>query len=339
MTHTAERPAAIPPFDRAAEIDRIGGAMMAALTHRLHRRGVVVGVSGGIDSAVCAALAARSLGAARVQALLMPERESSPQSTERGRELCDRFGIACRLEDITATLEAAGAYSRRDEAVRSLFPDYRADWKMKVVLASDPLGEARISYFDLVVQPPGEEQRRARMPAAVYREVIAATNMKQRIRKLMEYTHAERLNFAVLGTPNRLEYELGFFVRGGDGLADIKPIAHLYKSQVYALAEHLGVPESIRRQTPSTDTYSLEQTQEEFYFTLPWQRLDYALWAERAGMPVAAAAQAMGLSDAQVRHVWADIAAKRRAAERGLADAVLVEPVGLSGHDQQDSQP
>lgn len=325
MTHTL-----LPRIDAAAETERIGQVMVAALARRLHRRGVVLGVSGGIDSAVCAALAIQALGPQRVFALLMPERDSSPDSTARGRELCERLGIEHVVEDITEPLVAAGAYTRRDEAIRSLFADYAEDWKLKVVLASDPLGEARLSFFDLVVQAPDGRQQRARMPAEVYRQVIAATNMKQRIRKLLEYYHAERLNYAVIGTPNRLEYELGFFVRGGDGLADIKPIAHLYKSQVYALAAHLGVPDSIRRQPPSTDTYSLSQTQEEFYYTLPWDRLDYVLWAETQGLTAEVVAQQMGLSVEQVGQVWRDIRAKRRVAERGLADAVLVEEVELS---------
>lgn len=330
MTHTAELPRQVPAIDGAAETERIGQAMVAALSRQLHRRGAVVGVSGGIDSAVCASLAARTLGPQRVFALLMPERDSSPDSTARGAELCGKLGIEYAVEDITGMLAAAGAYARRDAAILSMFADYAEDWKLKVVLASDPLGAGRISYFDLVVQSPAGEQQRARMPALVYRQVIAATNMKQRIRKLMEYYHAERLNYAVIGTPNRLEYELGFFVRGGDGLADIKPIAHLYKSQVYALGEHLGVPESIRRQPPSTDTYSLEQSQEEFYYTLPWHRMDEVLWAERQGMTAEAAGRAIGVSPEQVRRVWQDIAAKRRVAERGLADAVLIEPIDLS---------
>lgn len=320
----------IPSIDAAAETGRIGQVLVAALSRRLHRRGVVLGVSGGIDSAVCAAVAAKALGPQRVFALLMPERDSSSDSTARGLELCQRLGIEHAVEDITQPLAAAGAYARRDDAIRTLFADYREDWKLKVVLASDPLGEARLSFFDLIVQSPDGTQHRARMPAEVYRQVIAATNMKQRIRKMMEYYHAERLNYAVIGTPNRLEYELGFFVRGGDGLADIKPIAHLYKSQVYALAAHLGVPDSIRRQPPSTDTYSLSQTQEEFYYTLPWHRLDAVLWAETQGLAAETVAQAMGLSTEQIGHVWRDIRSKRRVAERGLADAVLVEEVGLT---------
>lgn len=321
----------VPVLDAEAEVARIGAAMVAALSRRLHRRGVVLGVSGGVDSAVCAALAARAVGPDKVLALLMPERDSSDDSTLRGRDLCERLGIPYVLENITGPLEAAGAYSRRDEAIRRLVPEYGEDWRQKIALASDPLGGARIAYFDLVVESPEGVRQKARMPADVYRQVVAATNMKQRIRKLTEYYHAERLNHAVLGTPNRLEYELGFFVRGGDGLADLKPIAHLYKTQVYALAEALDIPEAIRSQPPSTDTYSLEQTQDEFYFALAWQDMDRLLAARRRGMTAAETAGVMGLEAGQVEQVWRDCDGKRRMAARSLADAITVDPLDLEG--------
>lgn len=315
-------------LDGAAEADRIGRAIVAQLTGPLRRRGVVLGVSGGVDSAVCASLAVRALGPDRVFGLLMPERDCPSDDRQRGEALCRRLGIAYAEEDITDALAALGCYARRDAAIRGLFPDYDTGWRQKIVLGNDPLQDDRLPYFDLVAEAPNGETRRARMPADVYLQVVAATNMKQRVRKLIECYHAERLNYAVLGTPNRLEYELGFFVRGGDGLADLKPIAHLYKSQVYALAEQLGVPEDIRRQPPSTATYSLQQTQQEFYFGLPWQAVDRLLWALWAKVPAEAVGHDLGLSAAQVERAWRDIAGKRRMAARSLAGALLVEPVG-----------
>src|SRR5690606_30847455 len=118
----------------------------------------------------------------------------------------------------------------------------------------------------------------------------AATNFKQRVRKMMEYHYADRFNYAVIGTPNRLEYDQGFFVKNGDGSADLKPIAHLYKTQVYRMAEHLGVPAEICRRAPTTDTYSLEQSQDEFYWALPYQKLDVCLFALNNGIPADAIA-------------------------------------------------
>jgi NAD+ synthase len=308
--------------------EALAGHIQASLTklvgRELTRRGVVVGVSGGIDSAVCAALATRALGPDRVVAILMPEADSDPASTERGRELCDQLGLKYEVEDIAPALAALGCYSRRDSAIRRVFPDYGEGWRQKITLAEGLMDRDRVSYFNLTVASPDGELQTARMPTDVYLEVVAATNMKQRTRKLIEYFHAEARNFAVLGTPNRLEYELGFFVRGGDGLADIKPIAQLYKTEVYALAAHLGLPQSIQSQPPSTDTYSLPQTQEEFYFALPYAEMDLLLWAWHHEVSAAAAGEAMGLGEEQVERVYKDIVAKRRAAHRLSRDAAIV---------------
>jgi NAD+ synthase len=304
-------------------------AAIRRMTNDLKRRGLVVGVSGGVDSAVCAALAVRAVGPDRVTALLMPEADSDPESTERGQLLCKTLGVGYEIEDIGPALDALGCYRRRDGAIRRVFPDFGEGWRQKIALAEGLLDRDRVSYFTLVVESPTGERSSQRMPTDVYLEVVAATNMKQRTRKLMEYFHAEARNYAVLGTPNRLEYELGFFVRGGDGLADLKPIAHLYKSQVYALARHLGVPEEISSQPPSTDTYSLPQTQEEFYFALPYSEMDLVLWAWHHGVPAKAAGEVMGLGAEQVERVYRDIVAKRRAANRGLRGAATVEDIDL----------
>lgn len=317
-------------IDGARVASAIEAAMLQAVSRTLNRRGVAVGVSGGVDSAVCAALAARAFGADRVVALLMPEADTSDGSTARGRALCEHFGITSVLEDIGPALAALGCYERRDEAIRRLFSDYGAGYRQKVALAEGLLDRDRVSYFTLTVESPSGDRSTRRMPTDVYLEVVAATNMKQRTRKLIEYFHAESRNYAVLGTPNRLEYELGFFVRGGDGLADLKPIAHLYKTQVYALAAYLGIPEEICDQPPTTDTYSLPQTQEEFYFALPYAEMDLMLYAWEHRVPAVEAGRVVGLTIEQVERVFRDIVAKRHAAERGLRDALLVEHVEVS---------
>jgi len=141
---------------------------------------------------------------------------------------------------------------------------------------------------------------------------VAATNFKQRVRKMLEYYHADRLNYLTTGTPNRLEYDQGFFVKLGDGAADIKLIAHLYKSRVYQLAEYLGVPGKVRKRSPTTDTYSLHQSQDEFYFSLPYEQMDLCLYGKNNGIPAAAVAELIGLSEEQVERVYKDIDVKRR---------------------------
>ena len=205
-----------------------------------------------------------------------------------------------------------------------MFPNYGEGWKCKITLPSI-LDSDRLNVFQLTVQSPAGEQSTSRMPLAAYLQIVAATNYKQRVRKMTEYYHADRLNYAVAGTPNLLEYDQGFFVKNGDGSADFKPIAHLYKTQVYALAEALGLPEEIRRRPPTTDTYSMPQTQEEFYFALPYDRMDLALWAFNHQVSAVEAAPVLGLTPAQVERVYRDIDAKRRTTKYLHARPLLVD--------------
>jgi NAD+ synthase len=313
-------------LDARAEVDRIVAALRGQLRD-LRKRGLVLGLSGGIDSSVSLALAVEAVGARNVQALYMPERDSDPESLRLGRLVASTFGVEGIVEDIGPVLDGLGCYARRDAAIRDIVPGYGAGWACKVVIGQSDGGKG-YNISSLVVQSPEGVQSTHRMPVETYLTVVAATNMKQRTRKQLEYYHADRLNFAVLGTPNRLEYDQGFFVKNGDGAADVKPIAHLYKSQVYALSEHLGVPEEIRRRPPTTDTWSLAQTQEEFYFAVPYDLMDLCLLGLNAGVPADQVATATHLSLDQVNAVWRDIAAKRRATRWLHARPKLVEAVG-----------
>jgi NAD+ synthase len=309
-------------LDAEAEILRIADALREQVTRRLRKRGLVLGLSGGIDSSVCAALAAAAVGPKKVLGVLMPERDSDPDSLRLGKLVAESLGIETVTEDIAPILAAAGCYSRRDDFIRRLVPDFSAGWGCKVVLSN-----GAYNITQLVVQSPSGEQRTLRMPLDVYLGVVAATNMKQRTRKQLEYFHADRLNFSVLGTPNRLEYDQGFFVKNGDGAADVKPIAHLYKSQVYALADRLGLPEEIRSRPPTTDTWSLAQSQEEFYFSVPYPVMDVCLYGLVNHRPVEEASARAGLSADQVHAVWRDIAAKRSATRYLHEPPLLVEKV------------
>ncbi|MCQ4630242.1 NAD(+) synthase [Shinella sp. CPCC 100929] len=309
-------------LDPAAEVERITGWMRERLRLDLRKRGLVLGLSGGIDSSLCAALAVRALGAKNVFALFMPENDSDPESLRLGRSVAETFGIDSILEDIGPSLAAMGCYERRDAFIREAVPEYGTGWASKIVFDST-MTTGGYNISSLVVRSPEGEMRKVRLSASAYLGIVAATNMKQRTRKQLEYYHADRLNFAVLGTPNRLEYDQGFFVKNGDGAADIKPIAHLYKSQVYQLAAHLGVPAEILSRPPTTDTYSLPQTQEEFYFALPYDKMDVCLYGVENALPPSEIAAATGLKEAEVELVWADIAAKRKVA-RYLHAAPLV---------------
>jgi NAD+ synthase len=305
-------------LDAEAEVFRIAGTMRDQVLRQLRRRGIVLGLSGGIDSSVSAALAVAAVGSNKVLGLLMPERDSDPESRRLGLMLAESLGIETAVEDIAPILAAAGCYRRRDEFIRRLVPEFGSGWGCKVVLS-----QGAYNITQLVVESPAGERQTARMPLDIYLGVVAATNMKQRTRKQLEYFHADRLNYAVLGTPNRLEYDQGFFVKNGDGAADVKPIAHLYKTQVYRLADHLGLPEEIRSRPPTTDTWSLAQSQEEFYFSVPYPVMDLCLFGLENGKPAAEVADRTGLSVDQVERVWKDIKSKR-AATRYLHEAPLL---------------
>ena len=318
-------------IDAEGAVDQICETLRELVTQRLRKRGAVLGVSGGIDSSVAAALCARALGPERVVAVLMPESESSDDTLELSRLLTSHLGVTEVLENITPILDAAGCYRRRDEAIAEVVPEFGAGWKAKLVLPSVLEGN-RLPIFSIVVESPEGERRKERLSASAYRAVVAATNFKQRTRKMLEYYHADRLDYAVIGTPNRLEYDQGFFVKGGDGAADVKPLAHLYKTQVYALAAHLGIPGEIRSRPPTTDTYSLPQSQEEFYFSVPYDVLDLCMYALNNGIEAARLTEATGLSEEDVTRVFRDIESKRRATAPLHLPPLLVEPVSEIGH-------
>jgi NAD+ synthase len=313
-------------LDPVAEIERICASLRAILAKPLHRKGAVVAVSGGVDSSVVAGLCARALGPERVLTLLLPERDSSPDSLALGSLVARHFGISAVTQNVTPILEAAGCYRLQEEAVRGVFPAYGSGWKFKVTLPS-VLASERLSISRLTVRSPDGVTRSERMPVVAYLQLIAATNFKQRVRKMVEYYNADRLNYAVVGTPNRLEYDQGFFVKGGDGLADVKPIAHLYKSQVYALARALGIPAEICDRVPTTDTFPLEQTQEEFFFGVPHEVLDSVLFGLNHGYAPADVALAVGLTEDQVGRLYRDIEAKRRATAPLHLPELLLSPV------------
>jgi NAD+ synthase len=315
VTHRPPSPAHGAPLaiDTEAEIDRLSHWLRKTIGQVLRKRGAVLGVSGGVDSAVCAALAAHALGRDRVLALLMPERESSADSLLRGRELCEQLGIEHRVIELTPVLDALGVYQARDDAIRTLVPAYGPGWRCHLAIAGGLTGG--INFFHLRLENPAGLTHQLRLPLATYLAIVAATNHKQRGRKTQEYFHADRLNRCVVGTANRLEHELGFFVKQGDGLADVKPIAHLYKTQVYRMAEALGLPSSIRHAAPTTDTYSLAQGQDAFYYGLPHGQMDLALWVVNSGGGAAAVAMQLGCTAEDAERIIKGITAKRAVAE------------------------
>jgi NAD+ synthase len=313
-------------IDAEAVCRRIVEALRDQVFHQLKRKGVIVGLSGGIDSSVTAAVCVKALGRERVFGLLMPEMDSSDESLTLGRLLADHLKIETAVEDIRPLLEASGCYRRRDEAIRTQLPEYGPGYKCKIVLANI-LKHEGYNFFHLVVESDQGVRTTIRLTAQAYLGILAATNMKQRARKFYEYYHADRLQYGVAGTPNLLEHDQGFFVKNGDGAADVKPIAHLYKSQVYQLAAYLEIPKEIQQRPPTTDTYSLPQSQEEFYLSLPYVQMDLCLYAKNQGVAASEAASVLGLTMEQVERVYRDIDRKRLVARYLHASPLLVKEV------------
>ena len=315
-------------LDVNATTERLSAALRETVHGKLRRRGLVVGISGGIDSACVAALATRAFGREHVFGLMLPEKDSNPESTSLGRRLAIKLGIDYLVQDIEPLLSAAGCYTARDEAVRSVYPAYAPGDRWKLVMRSDRLEQNVLNVYYVVVQPAdGGRQQRVRLTPQAYLQIVAATNFKQRCRKMIEYYHADRLVYAVGGTPNRLEYDQGFFVKLGDGAADVKPIASLYKTQTYALARHLGVIDEILEREPTTDTFSLEQSQTDFFFSVHHSELDLILWAKNHQQPAAEVSRQLGVSKERVERVYSDIDQRRRTTAYLHAAPQLLEPV------------
>ena len=326
MTSMHDRGEAPPgvSFDATACLARLVEETATAI-RRLGRRGAVVAVSGGVDSGVVAGICVRAVGAERVLCLRLPERDIGGSSSDLGLELARVLGARTEEEPITDALEGLGCYRRRDEAIQRVFPDYDSNWRHKLVRSHPSSG---ITFFSLVVERPGGNVETRRMPSDAYQELISATNMKQRVRKIFEYTWADRLGYAVIGTPNLLEYDQGFFVKGGDGLADVKPIARLYKSQVYLLARELGLPEAIANRSPTTETFSMPQTQEEFYFGHPYERMDLLIWGHTHGVGPEQLSSRVGLEPKDVELAYREIERRRIATEYLHAPPIILDSAG-----------
>lgn len=297
-------------IDPEYEVKRITEFIKENVKKVFRKKGAVIGVSGGVDSALVLALCCKALGPEKVLALYLPEKESSSDNIDFINELIDKYDVTLVTEDLTKALEGFGCYQRRDNAIKNLYPDYTTDCKIKITLPSNILEKDSLNFFKLHIIDPEGEEHTMRLPHSEYMKIVASTNFKQRARMTMLYHHAELHNYSVIGTANKNEYEMGFFVKYGDSGVDIKPIAHLFKSQIYELAEYLEVPNSIRRRMPTSDTYSALQSQEEFFFRLPFDYLDRIWFGYDKGVEPKLIAKELELEEEQVQHVIDDIKRK-----------------------------
>ncbi len=299
-------------LDVEKEDKEIEEGLVQVVYHQLHRQGAVVGISGGVDSSVVLALCARVFGSEHVVGILLPEKESSPENVDLAQRVADQYQVKTVTENISAALEGFGCYRRRDEAIRLVIPEYQPGWDVKMVLPGNLLEAPTLNVFRLVVTDPFGREFSKRLPLREYLKVMASTNFKQRTRMSFLYYHAELRNYAVVGTMNKDEHDLGFFVKYGDGGMDVNPIGHLFKSQVFQLAKYLGVPEEIQRRTPTTDTYPGGGSQIEFFYRVPFEILDTIWFGYTKNVPIAEIASALGISSEQVQRVVDDIKQKVR---------------------------
>ncbi|MFO7526872.1 MAG: NAD(+) synthase [Ignavibacteriaceae bacterium] len=313
-------------LDAAEVTESLSRQLRDTVGLKLRKRGAVIGVSGGIDSSVVLALCAKTFGPEKVFAVMMPEKDSSPESKDLAALLCDKFKVPYVLEDITDAVIGFGCYKRRDEAVKRVFPEYDPlKHKMKIVLKDDKEAKGKINIFYLIIIFPDGKEESFRLPLAEYLQIVASSNFKQRSRMSMLYYYADAKNYAVIGTGNKNEHEQGFFVKYGDGGADVKPIAHLFKTQVYQLAKYLGVPDEICSRIPTTDTYSAEQTQEEFFFKVPFDILDRIWYGWEKGFSTDEIAKSLGMLNQEVEVIINDVKQKIRTTEYLRLEAISFE--------------
>ena len=301
-------------LDCQKETDRLLSFIVETLGQRLHKKGAVVGLSGGIDSSVTAALCVRALGPEKVVGLLMPERDSQPDTLRLSQMVGESLKIRTIYRDLTPILSALGFYQEMTSCIQELVPEYADGWKWKIS-ASDITDERLFTFFWLVVKSPRDEVIKKRLPADKLLRMIALSNFKQRTRKMLEYHYADRFNYAVASTSNLLETDQGFFVKLGDGAGDFKPIAHLYKTQIYQLGEYLGLPEAIIRRKPTADIHPLSQGQDEFFFLLPYEQMDACLYGEKNGISPESVATAIGLDADRVKLIYKQLGHRRSANE------------------------
>ena len=299
--------------DIEALSDYLGNMLKEQIFVKNKRRGAVIGISGGIDSSVSMALAAKYLGPEKVFGIMMPEKDSSPDSESMAEKLAKKFGVPHVLENIRPALEGLKCYERRDEAIKRVFPDFNPlTDKSKIGINKTGLNQKLPPLFYLTVIDKDGNQRSKIIPVKEYMQIVAASNFKQRCRMAMSYYYAEKLHFMVIGSANKHEIDQGFFVKFGDGGADIYPQANLYKTQVYQLGEYLGVTSEIMERVPTTDTYSAEQTQEEFFYQLPFAIMDPLWYGYENGYDPAEVGEVMNIPADEVKIIFSNFDRKRK---------------------------
>ena len=283
--------------------------------NKFRKKGAIIGLSGGVDSALSSVLCVNALGAENVIGLILPEKETNPCSTDYAKLHAQQLGIKTYHIDITSILNSYDIYSKKNEIIMKNFPEFKEDMRYRLVLPQNLLDRDRFNIYSLEIeQEPGDIISK-HINIKDYRELVSLTNIKQRTRMVLLYYYAEKNNYLVVGTTNKTEYLQGFFVKYGDGGVDIEPLANLYKVQVFELAKHLNVPDVIIQREPSPDTYSLEVSDTEFYYCIPFDKLDLLLYAYENQVDRLKIKQELLLDESQIERAFMDFERKRKITE------------------------
>ena len=284
---------------------KLPGFMKDAVTKTFNKDGIVIGVSGGVDSAVIATLAVEALGKDHVYGLILPEKESSPSSRELAMELIKKLKIPYTEVPITPMLESFGIYDRKLALMRELFPQYDpAKHTTNLFLPPGITAERHLAVPAIRLSDKKGSIATKRLSAPQYLTLQSLQNVKQRTRMIALYMQAEKMNYVVSGTTNKSELNTGYFVKFGDGGVDIEPIANMYKLQVYKLAEMLGIDKKIISRAPSPDTWSHFTSDEDFYLRMPYEILDQLLYSQEHNLPPEVVRKNTGLDAGQIE--WAE---------------------------------
>ena len=265
-------------------VDSICDFIKNEITNKFQRNGAIIGLSGGIDSAVTAALCVKAIGHEKVLGLIMPEKESELESQVLAKQFADKYNIKTKIIDISSILDSFGVYENKEKIVKEKFTNFNNDCKYRLVVPPKFENTVGIPYLDILDDK--NKQHKLKISSFEFLALTAATSIKHRVRMTMLYYHGEKNHLTVMGTTNKSEYLQGYFVKYGDGGSDIEPLANLYKSQIYQLGQFLNIPKEILTKDASPDVWSFTTNDEEFFYSVSYDIVDLILYARENKLAV-----------------------------------------------------
>ena len=280
-------------------VNKISDFIKDEISNSFQKSGAVVGLSGGIDSAVTTSLCAKSLGSEKVLGLIMPEKESDSKSQIHAKKVAEKYNIKTKIIDITSILESFEVYQNKESIIKEKFPDFSINCKYRMMITSKLKNLIGIPFLEILDEK--NKQHKLKISSSEFLTLTAATSIKHRVRMTMLYFHAEKNNFCVAGTTNKSEYLQGYFVKYGDGGSDIEPLVNLYKSQIYQLGEFLKVPIEILTKDPSPDVWSFTTSDQEFFYSVPYDIVDLLMYARENNLSIKDVQKLSNLSQENIK--------------------------------------